>query len=75
MLRTVGEIAADTREHNPIVTAHRLSAGGGATLTAPVADGVRAPRVRVAGAVAVAAADGAAEVVVVVLAAGDRGRV
>jgi hypothetical protein len=74
MLRTVGEIAADIREHNPIVTAHRRSAGGAATLTAPVVDGVRARRVHVAGAVAAVAADGAVEVVVV-LAAGGSGHV
>jgi hypothetical protein len=74
MLRTVGEAAADIREHNLIATA-RLSAVGAATLTARVVDGVRARRVRVAGGVAAVAADGAAEVAVVVLAAGGSGRV
>jgi hypothetical protein len=73
MPRMVGEIPADTRERNRIATARRHSAGGAATLMMdPVADGVRARRVRVAGVVAAVAEDGAAGVVVVALAAGGR---
>jgi hypothetical protein len=71
MLRTVGEEAAGTREHSRIVI-RRRSAGGAATRMGPVADGVRGRRVRVAGVVVAAAADGAAEVVVA-LVAGGRG--
>jgi hypothetical protein len=76
MPRTVGgEAAAGTREHNRTATAHRRSAGGVVTLMmAPVADGVRARRVRAAGVVAAVAVDGAAEVVVADLAAVVGGR-
>jgi hypothetical protein len=70
MQHTAGAVV---REQSLMIRRH--SAGGAATLTAPVVDGVRARRVRVAGGVAAAVADGAAEVVVAVLAAGGSGHV
>jgi hypothetical protein len=70
MLRMAGA-GARLRNHTA-AGVHRRSADGGATRMAPGVDGVRALRVHAAGAVVAAGADGAAEVVAVVLAAGDR---